>query len=175
MVIVKTTPDHLELHAPYHPALPPRAKEIGGKWRGAESGWVFALDQEAPLRSLCDSIWGVDGTPEALADTVALRVTVREGLVRQPVFDVMERPIYLAGREIAASLKNLRAARPGRGVRFLHGAPRCIAGSNTWRTAIPDGAVFVVRDLPRCAVARFREAVGRAGQVDVIEAVAPSR
>jgi hypothetical protein len=54
----------------------------------------------------------------------------------------------------------------GRGVRFLMGKPRCLTSPSTWWTSIPNGAVFVIRDVPRCATGRFREAVGDAGHVE---------
>jgi hypothetical protein len=97
---------------------------------------------------------------------VNLRITVDERVPFRSVFEARETPIYLVGREIAASLRNLRGARPGRGIRFLSGKPRCLASPSTWATSIPDGAVFLIRDVPRGALGRFREAVGRAGHVE---------
>ena len=167
MVIVLATPDHLQLRAPYHPSLPFRAGQIGGKWRGAEIGWVFARDQEAAVRLMCLDIWGLDGREESLREMVALRITVDERAAVRTVFEAINRPVYLVGREIAASLKNLKAARPGRGVRFISGQPRCRAQVDTWQTIIPNGAVFVIRDVPRTTVARLRAAVGSTGRVEL--------
>ena len=50
-VLVKT--DRLELRAPFHNALPYRSKSLGGGWKGAEVGWVFALVDEEAVRGLC--------------------------------------------------------------------------------------------------------------------------
>jgi hypothetical protein len=82
------------------------------------------------------------------------------------VFEAHETPIYLVGRETDASVRNLRGARPGRGVRFLTGKPRCITSPSTWSTSNPNGAVFVIRNVPRCAIGRFREAVIGAGHFE---------
>lgn len=166
MVVIRAGATRLELEAPYYPALPFRARRIGGVWRGPAIGWVFPLEQEQALRALCLDIWAVDGTAAAKEDLVDLQITVGEGVPFRCVFEAHETPIYLVGREIAASLRNLRGARPGRGIQFLSGKPRCLTSPSTWSTSIPEGAVFVIRDVPRCAASRFREAVGAAGQVE---------
>ena len=171
MVIISATEDRLELRAPYHPDLPSRAAQVGGRWRGSDIGWVFARDREAEVRSVCLGIWGHDGTPETAGDLVQIRISVNEHLLPRAVFEAMEQPVYLVGHEIAAALKNRRAARPGRGVRFLAGKPTCIACSNTWRTSIPNGAVFVVEAAPRSTVKRFRQEVGSAGSIEVLTPV----
>jgi hypothetical protein len=166
MVVVRATPARLELEAPYHPALPYRARRAGGAWLGPTTGWVFPLGAEQALRALCQDIWAVDGNIAAMQDLVDLQITVDERVPFRCVFEARETPIYLVGREIAASLRNLRGARPGRGVRFLSGKPRCLTWPSTWSTFIPDGAVFVIRDVPRCATGRFWEAVGAGGHVE---------
>jgi hypothetical protein len=166
MVVISAASARLELKAPYHPTLPFRARQIGGVWLGAAIGWVFPLEQEQALRAVCLDIWAVDGTIAAKGDVIDLQITVGEGVPFRSVFEAHETPIYLVGREIAASLRNLRGARPGRGIQFLAGKPRCLTSPSTWSTSIPDGAVFVIRDVPRCAAKRFREAVGGAGLVE---------
>jgi hypothetical protein len=166
MVVIRANGARLELEAPYHPALPHRARRVGGVWLGLATGWVFPLAAEEALRRLCQDIWAVDGRSTATEDMVDLQITVDERVPFRSVFEAHETPIYLVGREIAASLRNLRGARPGRGIRFLSGKPRCLTSPSTWSTSIPDGAVFVIRDVPRRATGRFWEAVGGAGYVE---------
>ena len=137
MVVIRANGARLELEAPYHPALPYRARQVGGTWLGSTTGWVFPLKAEQALRALCQDIWAVDGRIAALEDMVDLRITVDERVPFRSVFEARETPIYLVGREIAASLRNLRGARPGRGIRFLSGKPRCLASPSTWATSIP--------------------------------------
>jgi hypothetical protein len=169
MAIVKIAPDHLALQAPYHPALPHRCKQIGGRWMGNDYGWSFSLCEEQALRGICLDIWGVDGTPSAFDDTVDLQVTVMEEGPQRQVFEAYEEPVYLVGREIAAALKNRRAARPGRGIKFLIGKPHCFVSPSMWGTSIPNGSVFVIRQVPRSAANRFREAISLAGQLLIVE------
>jgi hypothetical protein len=167
MVTIRIAHGRLELQAPYHPVLPFRSKQIGGKWLGAEVGWVFPLEEEEALRRVCLDIWAVDGSPASLDTRVELQITVDERAPVRSVFVAYQSPIFLVGREIAASLRNRRGARPGRGVRFLAGKPRCLSSSNSWMTVIPNGSVFILRDVPSGATEQFQEAVGGAGQVEV--------
>ena len=167
MVTILIADGRLELRAPYHPALPFRSKQIGGKWLGPEIGWAYPLEQEDALRRVCLDIWAVDGNPPSVGETLDLQITVDERTPVRSVFIAYQSPIFLVGREIAASLKSLGGARPGRGVKFLAGKPRCVPSSNSWMTIIANGAVFVVRDVPAGATGRFCEAVGNAGQVEV--------
>jgi hypothetical protein len=102
-----------------------------------------------------------------LDETVDLQITVDERAPVRAIFVAYQSPIFLVGREVAASLKNLRGARPGRGVKFLQGSPRCVPSSNSWMTVIPNGSVFIIRDVPSSASSRFREVVGDAGQMEV--------
>jgi hypothetical protein len=167
MVTIRVGKGRLELQAPYHPVLPFRSKQIGGRWFGDEIGWVFPLEAEQALRSVCLDIWAVDGSPASLDERVELQIAVDERTPVRSVFVAYQSSIFLVGREIAASLKNRRGARPGRGVRFLAGKPRCRLSSNSWMTVVPNGWVFIVRDVPVGAAGRFREVVGDAGQVEV--------
>jgi hypothetical protein len=167
MVIIREAAGRLELQAPYHPLLPIRSKQLGGTWLGSQTGWAFPLNQEPALRALCLDIWAVDGSPDSLQDMVTLHILVDEQTPIRRVFEAYEAPVYLVGREIAASLRNRRAARPGRGVQFLAGKPRCFVMPSIWTTSIPNGCEFIMRDVPRPAVARFQAAVGAAGRVVV--------
>ena len=78
MVTIRIAEGRLELQAPYHPVLPFRSKQIGGKWLGADIGWVFPLEEEQALRRVCLDIWAVDGSPAALDETVDLHIAVDE-------------------------------------------------------------------------------------------------
>ena len=167
MVTIRIAHGRLELQAPYHPILPFRSKQIGGKWLGPEIGWVFPLEEEQALRRVCLDIWAVDGSSAPLHERVELQITVDERAPVRSVFVAYQSPIFLVGREIAAALRNRRGARPGRGVRFLAGKPQCLSSSNSWMTVIPNGSVFVIRDIPPSTAERFQEAVGNAGQVEV--------
>ena len=170
MVVIKTNGDRLELVAPFHPDLSLQAKHLDGRWRGQEVGWVFQLQHEDALRMLCLRMWGVDGTPDAVADLVRLQIEVDCSLTHSTVWHAHDAPVYLVGREIAASLKNGRAARPGRGVKFLRGKPGCKTELSHTITSIPHGAVFVLEGTPRMAVEHFERALSGHGRYQVLAA-----
>jgi hypothetical protein len=115
-------------------------------------------------------MWGVDGTPEAFADLMQLRVEVDEQDIRYPIWEGYNNAVYLVGREIAASLKNRRAARPGRGVKFLSGKPNCRTYLNAYWTTVPNGSVFLLKETPRMAVDRIRSALDGHGRMEVLAA-----
>ena len=168
MVVIKARAERLELRAPYHPNLSLYAKPLGGLWRGQEVGWVFPHAQADALRALCLRMWGVDGTAEALHDVVHLRVEVDEQDLRLPIWRGYNSPVYLMGREVAASLKSRRAARPGRGVKFLVGKPTCQTEINDYWTTIPNGSVFLLMNTPRMALDRFASVLAGHGRFEVV-------
>lgn len=170
MVQITTNPTHLTLQAPFHPSLSFHAKALNGRWKGQEIGWLFGHEHDAALRALCVRLWGVDGTPEAMAELVDLRITVEQRDIHASVWSAQNEALYLVGREIAASLKNRRAARPGRGVKFLRGQPCCKAELNHYWTSIPDGSVFTIKDVPVMAVAHMQRAVTGHGTIEQMAA-----
>lgn len=64
------------LNSPYDPTMPPKAREIGGRWNAAAKAWTFDARDEQRVRDLARSIWGTDGTSDADAPTVTVRVPV---------------------------------------------------------------------------------------------------
>ena len=87
----------------------------------AERWLVISLEEEQAHREVCLDIRSVDGSPGSMDETVELQVSVDERALVRSVFGAYQSPIFLVGREIAASLTNRRGARPGRGVKFLVG------------------------------------------------------
>jgi DNA repair protein RadC len=52
----------LAVTAPYHPDFPARARMIGGTWDGDRRVWVFDADDSDRVRTLCQDVYGTDGT-----------------------------------------------------------------------------------------------------------------
>jgi len=168
MVLITAKAGRLELQAPYHPELSIQAKSLTGRWLGPEIGWAFSLERENALRVLCLRMWGVNGTPEAMADLVTLRIEVAEQDIGYPIWHGYNAPVYLVGREIAASLKNRRAARPGRGVTFLEGKPSCRTELHAYWTTIPNGSVFLLTGTPRMALDPIAAALEQHGRMEIV-------
>src|SRR5215472_4480582 len=52
--------------APYHPNFPARARLLGGDWDALRHVWIFDVREDDRVRSLCQEIYGTDGTmPDA--------------------------------------------------------------------------------------------------------------
>ena len=168
MVLVIVKDDWLELRAPFHPALSYRGRALGGRWKGAEVGWVFDLDREDALRALCLELFALDGCEESLQDTVDLEVTVDERTVVRTVLERYGRSIAFLGRDIVVPLPNRDVARPGRGVKFLKGRPFARRSHEDWHLSVPNGSVFVIRAVPRVTLDRLRASIGDAGSIEVM-------
>lgn len=50
----------IEVHSPYHPEFPKRARELGGLWVKAARAWIFPPTAEATVRDLCVLCYGTD-------------------------------------------------------------------------------------------------------------------
>jgi len=152
--------DQIALAAPFHPKLSDAARRLNGQFRGKATGWVFARNREMDVRALCFEFWGVDGTPEAAADTATLRIeTTDEDTLSGPWTG--SREIWLCGRQIAVSMADRHLIRPGRGVKFLHGRPLSLSA---YRLVCLDlylapGTVFTLKDVPRMALPRYAAAL----------------
>ena len=168
MVLVLVKEDRLELRAPFHGGLSYRCRGLGGRWKGVEVGWVFEREHEDAVRVICLDLFGLDGHPESLENTVDLEVTVDEQVVSRTVFETTGRPIAFLGREIAAPLPRKDVARPGRGVKFLKGRPLCRHSVESYLLSIANGSVFTVGAFPRLALDRFVGSIGDAGTVRVM-------
>ena len=168
MVLVVVKDDRLELRAPFHPALSYRSRALGGRWKGADVGWMFDLDREDALRALCLELFALDGRQESLRDTVDLEVTVDERTVVRSVFEHCGRSIAFLGRDIIVPLPNRDVAQPGRGVKFLKGRPFARRVDENWHLSVPNGSVFVMRGVPRVTLDRLRASIGDAGSVQVM-------
>ena len=165
MVVIEKADGRLTLRAPYHPMLAMHARELQGKWRGAEAGWAFGVETEKALRERCVALWGVDGTPEAAADTVTLRIEVLFSGNSNSIWLANNDNLWLCGREIISRVKGRAIARAGRGVRFVEGTPQIGTGPGTWWVWAPAGAVFLLRDVPKMAVPRFEAVLVDQGRI----------
>lgn len=96
--------DRILVKAPYHPALPPQAAEIGGKWIGEKSSWEYSLGREPDVRRLYERIHGEYVTPTARVSITCkgpLRDFCDEGSTPQ-------KSIFIAGIIIAKASQGAR-------------------------------------------------------------------
>lgn len=136
------------LDTPYHPALPARAKALGGRWQAVTKVWAFDARDEQRVRDLARDIYGTDGADQP---TATIRVKLHNRME-----DPHSPSIYLAGHEIAHRPGRDMAVRLGAGVVIIEGRFASSAGSMRY-PSLGDvaGIVVEVRDLPQSVADRI--------------------
>lgn len=135
-----------EIHAfsDYHPHLPSRAKNLGGRWNG--SCWRFDVRDIDAVKNLYTSIYGTDGTAPT-GDLVTGRCTIEND-----DWTAYQSGLFLFGRQVAYATGRDSGARLSAGVVILKGGFTSGGSAKNWRTVGSEGTIFEMRDLPRGAV-----------------------
>ncbi|GEM_PF-366351 len=134
--------------SPYNPDFAPAAKRLGGRWEPTTRTWLFDLRDEARVRDLCRRIYGTDGTV-ATGDLVTLRLTATCDVASD-----VHGGLYAAGRQIAHASGRDSGARLGGGIVVLSGRVTSGGSVKNWYTVMREGAVVLIRDVPREAAER---------------------
>lgn len=156
------------LCAPYHPDLPARARQLGGKFDGYAKSWAFDGRDEARVRALAREIYGTDGES---SETVTVRVNLDQ------LRDVQS--LWMFGREIARRPERDWAVRLGEGVVVVAGGFPDRGGSVKHpRIDAEPGTILEVRDVPAAhadlsTYAHAIEIVTEAQQTQVPETANP--
>jgi len=153
--------EKIKLVSPYHPDLPVRAKDLGGKFNGEKKCWYFDVRDEARVRELAISLFGTDG--ENNAETVTLRVTFPQG------HREYNNGVYVAGRCIARAWGRKTGAKLGEGVVLLKGNIDSGGSVQNWYTSIEPGSVFEIRDVPRLAAEKAVQGSGESIQIEIVD------
>jgi len=126
------------LTSPFHPDLPARAKNLGGKWDGDKRVWTFDARDEERVRQMCREVYGTDGTP---MQTVTIRMRLDGS---QP------QTIWQFGREIVTRPGRDERIRLGDGVVLIEGAFAASGGSRQYPAIgiLKAPVVLEVRDVP---------------------------
>ncbi|WP_374711395.1 hypothetical protein [Symbiobacterium terraclitae] len=148
------------LCAPYHPDLPARARQLGGKFDGFTKSWTFDGRDEARVRALAREIYGTDGET---SETVTVRVNLDQ------LRDVQS--LWLFGREIARRPERDREVRLGEGVVVLAGGFPASGGSvKNPRLAAETGTILEVRGVP----ANHSDLTTYADRIEIVAEDAPA-
>lgn len=152
----------ITVRTPYNPTFPARARNMGGKWSGTSTAWVFDARDEQRVRDLCIDIFGTDGTATDLA-TVRIDAATWYRIGND---QGDEKEMYFAGRKIASRQTRDSSVQLGEGVIVISGKFPGSGGSMKYpglAVESRDGVVLEVRDVPagHYDVSREdREAVG---------------
>ncbi|NIE81779.1 hypothetical protein [Asaia sp. As-1742] len=169
MAIVMIENGVVFLKAPFHPDLGFRARLLRGRWTPDANAWSFEREYEHNVRSLCMSLWGVDGYPERFEDLVALEIIVCESSTPTEPFYRANVDLYLGGRHLAGVLRKPRIARVGKQVTYIKGGPIFQKEGCGWWLQIPAGTHFVVHDVPRMAVPFFERCLEGRGVLRLVD------
>jgi len=142
--------ERLRVRSPYHPAFPPEARKLGGKWNGRE--WVFDPRLEEQVRDLLTRIYGWDGAyPVLIADARVI-------LDRLPEEWRGDRSLWLLGRELACRPGRDAEVKLGPGVALVKGGFALSGGSRKHPAlAWKEGTVLLVLDVPVAKIEAVRE------------------
>jgi len=142
--------ERLRVRSPYHPAFPPEARKLGGKWNGRE--WVFDPRLEEQVRDLLTRIYGWDGAyPVLIADARVI-------LDRLPEEWRGDRSLWLLGRELACRPGRDAEVKLGPGVALEAGGFALSGGSRKHPAlAWKEGTVLLVLDVPVAKIEAVRE------------------
>lgn len=162
-----TTQDNgrLAVTSPYNADYVAGAKDIGGRWDGANRQWTFDPRDEERLRELLRDVYGTDGSPADQADLVTVRWNITgQGVSRG------DNELYFAGRVVASRRSRDDTVRLGPNVILISGGFDYSGGSMRYPSLSPEeGTVIEIRDVPRSAVTGTgAEIVGETIDIDAL-------
>jgi hypothetical protein len=144
MITVTRINNKLFVKSPYNPALPKRARAIGGDWDKTNSVWVFDMCDEELVRGVYTDIyseWEND-------NTVRARITLTGQLKSDD-----NAAVYICGVEIARASGRDSGAKISPRVRWVSGdLPGSGGSAKYWRTYVNAPAIFDIVDFPEAAL-----------------------
>lgn len=160
-VTVFATDEALHVQAPYHPAFPPQARVLRGKWIAQSGTWMFDRCVESEVRNALVAVYGTDGTPDTVLCDVAfcLHQTTFEILAR----DYSPRQLFGFGRLLAYRPHYSVPVCLGAGVRVIRGQfPR--TGGDEARPSVMSATsppvILHIKDVPLPLAQREHERLG---------------
>lgn len=144
-VEVRLNTDYVWLISPYNPALPARAKSLGGKFSSTSKAWYFDKRDEERVCEIARDIYGTDGRTQS-EPMLTIKVKATQG---QSIYTAS---VFVAGREIARAFGRESGAKLGEGVIQLEGRIKSSGSVKNWYTDVTAGSVFEIRDIPKRAV-----------------------
>jgi len=140
IVRIEKLENAIEVISPFHPQMPPRAKNLGGKWNPVSNSWVFDKRDEERVRTLCKEIYGDDGKTDI--SYVDLLVKLPDG-----IFSYGDE-YRVAGRLVARVFGRDSGAKLGTGVVVLKGGFGSGGSRKNFATTASKGTEFELRDVP---------------------------
>lgn len=152
VVAMKDGSEKIKLETPFHPALPQRLSDLGGKWSDVSNAWYLATDLQAQVRELCLSVFGIDPLAPASTDLVDVEYDVSTLGFRRDTD-------WQFGRAIIRRFSRDGGVKVGENVSILSGGFAWAGGSraNPIIGAPKAGTVLLVREVPRAMALEFQQ------------------
>lgn len=136
----------IAVKTPYNSKFVKTCRSLNGEWDG--ECWTFPLDLKDIIRERMMEIFGRDDRPCKL---FTVKVTAVNG------FYEARKGIELFGRPICQAFGRDGGTRICKGVSFVKGIPDSGGSIKNWSTEIPEGCVFIVRNVPEKMIEKERE------------------
>ena len=136
------------LSTPYNPGFVEQIKALGGRWHGADKTWSVDARSIDQARAVMREVFGQDDRP---TETVNVTVQMKKKL------EEWHSAVFVFGRSIARASGRDSGASISDGVAFLEGKPNSGGSVKNWTTYIPEGARFVLYDVPVGALPAEKE------------------
>ena len=136
MISIQELNSQLIVVSPFHPALPIKARSIGGKW--VDPSWVFDTRDRERVADLYRSVYGYD---QFDVETVDIQVKLRD----ECFIYADKSALFLAGRQLARANGRDSNANLGDGVVMVAGDFRGGGSLKNWVTRSSEGAIFEIR------------------------------
>ncbi|WP_044502792.1 hypothetical protein [Megasphaera massiliensis] len=134
--------DKLYVYTPYNWNFVKMVRPIGD-WNG--SAWEVDGSHLADINRMLTSVYGYD--PENQESSINVEVFVKSELWGEG-----RDGVYMFGRQIARAFGRDSGAKIGESVSFFSGDPESGGSAKYWGAIIPEGANFVVYDVPEGAL-----------------------
>lgn len=165
-VVIDVRDSTISVESPYNADFVKAARDMGGRWDGSSSSWLFDRRDEADVKALCMKIYGTDGD---MSDVVTIKVTFPEG------YEEYTEPIALSGRLIARAFGRDSGARLGEGVRLVSGGFNSGGSVKNWKTVANEGTATLVRDFSRAAAEELAESPPSGMLIEIIDESGPDK
>lgn len=134
------------LFTPYNAEFIAAVKNIGGAhWDREHRAWSIPSEAIDQARDIMRRVYGACDLPDA-EPPVSVKLTF-EAEVSQKWS-----PVTIYGKTIASATGRDSGARTGDDVVFVEGKPQSGGSVKNWYTAVPEGSVVVLHNVPQAAL-----------------------
>lgn len=154
------------VYTPFNRDFVTAMRAMSGHWDKTAGAWVVDGAFVDAVRERMRQIYGADDRP---TKTVTVKVTAIEEITK------LQGGVVVLGRPIAHAYGRDSGAKTDAGVAFLQGAPISDGSVKNWHTTIPQGSVFLIKDVPEEAVKSGLGVDPAIMRVEIVDVAAPDR